>query len=201
MPLPHPMRFHPQLDDQKLHRVSSWLLEELYATDDNLSRFTDSAYGRGCTAFDRQKNRIILEHASGEHPWLNVSANTFDLVFSIEGIPCRFSSDYAQHPTKKAVVEVSRYQKTFFDDVVSPGAPARFCFVIDRGSVGGDEARVVFMGMDSDNVIRCEWLSDDIRAMHLAGSATPAAVDVGKPAIGIKQQRDQQLGHSKAAGR
>lgn len=187
MPLPLPTQFHAELSDDKLSTVAGWLLDELYATEDNLARPTDSSYGRGCTAFDRQKNRIVLEHASGKHAWLNVLANTFDLVFTINGIPCRFSSDYVKNPTKKAVVEVSRYQKTFFDDVGDTSAPARFCFVIDRGSFGGDEARVVFMGMDSQNVIRCEWRSDNVQAIHAVGAETPAAVDVSKPTVGVKR--------------
>jgi len=187
MPLPLPAQFHPELSDDKLSLVAEWLLEELYATEDDLVRPTDSSYGRGCTVFDRQKNRIVLEHASGKHDWLNVLANTFDLAFTIGGIPCRFSSDYVKNPTKKAVVEVTRYQKTFFDDVGDASAPARFCFVIDRGSFGGDEARVVFMGIDSHNVIRCEWKSDNVQSVHAVGAETPAAVNVGKPTVGVKR--------------
>jgi len=198
MPLPLPAQYHEELSDDKLSLVAGWLLEELYATEDDLVRPTDSSYGRGCTVFDRQKNRIVIEHASGKHNWLNVQANTFDLVFTIGGIPCRFSSDYVKNPTKRAVMEVSRYQKTFFDDVGDASAPARFCFVIDRGSFNGEEARVVFMGIDSHDVIRCEWKSDNVQSVHAVGAETPAAVNVGKPSVGVKHDR---LGEVEAIGK
>ena len=51
----------------RLEAVSQWLLDELYATEDDLSRATDSGYTRGCTTFGRQNNRIIAQALSGQH--------------------------------------------------------------------------------------------------------------------------------------
>ncbi len=61
MTLPSPATFNPELSTDRLEAVSQWLLDELYATEDDLSRATDSGYTRGCTTFGRQKNRIIAE--------------------------------------------------------------------------------------------------------------------------------------------
>ena len=49
MILPLPATFNPVLTSERLQMVADWLLEELYATEDDLSRFTDSGYTKGCT--------------------------------------------------------------------------------------------------------------------------------------------------------
>lgn len=67
MTLPLPAIFNPELLTDRLEAVSEWLLDELYATEDDLSRPTDSGYTRGCTTFGRQKKRIIDEALSGRH--------------------------------------------------------------------------------------------------------------------------------------
>ena len=61
MTLPPPTIFNPELSSDRLESVSQWLLDELYATEDDLSRPTDNGYTRGCTTFGRQRNRIIAE--------------------------------------------------------------------------------------------------------------------------------------------
>lgn len=68
MNLPLPATFNAELMSDRLESVSQWLLDELYATEDDLSRPTDSGYTRGCTTFGRQRSRIIAEAISGRHP-------------------------------------------------------------------------------------------------------------------------------------
>ena len=78
----------------------SWLLEELYATEDDLSRSTDNGYTRGCTTFGRQRSRIVAEAASGNHAWLGLPNGNNDVVFTIGCVPCRFSNDDPANPSK-----------------------------------------------------------------------------------------------------
>ena len=51
MILPLPVTFNPERSFDRLEAISHWLLDELYATEDDLSCPTDNGYTRGCTAF------------------------------------------------------------------------------------------------------------------------------------------------------
>ena len=78
----------------RLKAVSQWLLDELYATEDDLSRATDSGYTRGCTIFGRQKKRIIAKALSGRHARLGRPNSNNDIVFTIGGIPCSIPQNH-----------------------------------------------------------------------------------------------------------
>ena len=117
--------FNPALSSDRLQEVATWLLDELYATEDDLSRSTDNGYTRGCTTFGRQRSRIVAEAASGRHAWLGLPNGNNDVVFTIGGVPCRFSNDDPANPSKDAVLTANRYQTEFLE-FASPGEPGRF---------------------------------------------------------------------------
>ena len=79
MTLPLPANFNPELSSDRLEAVSQWLLDELYATEDDLSRPTDNGYTRGCTTFGRQRNRTIAEALSARHAWLGLPNSNNDM--------------------------------------------------------------------------------------------------------------------------
>ncbi len=83
MDLPLPTSFNPELRSDRLQSVAQWLLQELYATEDDLSRSTGSGYIRGCTTFGRQRNRILAAALSGNHAWLGLSNSNNDIVFTV----------------------------------------------------------------------------------------------------------------------
>ena len=183
MTLPPPSSFRAAFATSRLQAVSSWLLDELNATEDDLVRYTDNGYTRGCTAFMRQRVRILHEAASKKYPWLGILNPGNDLVFSIDGIPCRFSNDDPDDPKKDAVKVANRYQATFldFDDDKSP---SRFCFVIDRGLEGISDPHVEFLGFTAADSLVTRWVSDKVRTFHAVGDlplATPVAVE--KPVV------------------
>lgn len=187
MPLPPPSSFKPQLSADRLQTVSTWLLEELNATEDDLVRDTDNGYTRGCTSFMRQRVRILNEATSKKHSWLGIVNPGNDLVFSIEGIPCRFSNDDPDDPKKDAVKIANRYQTTFldFDD---ESAPSRFCFVIDRGLEGISDPHVAFLGFTAADSLVTRWASDKVRSFHAVGDLPLAApVAVEKPVVAPKR--------------
>jgi len=187
--LPHPSVSCPELTSERLGIVSQFLLEELYATEDDLSRDTDSGYTRGCTTFGRQRSRIIAEALSGKYSWLDLSSSANDIVFTIEGVPCRFSNDDPQNPSKDAVLTVSRFQMDFLE-FTAKGEPGRFCFVIDRGYSEAEEPRVVFLGFTPSGSTACRWESSAVRLFKSAGKAVlPQAVDVGKPSVAPKRRK------------
>lgn len=190
MVLPPPAAYFHELTSERLQAVSSWLLEELYATEDDLSRPTDNGYTRGCTAFGRQRNRIVAEAASGKHAWLGIASGDNALVFTIGGVPCRFSNDDPLNPSKDAVLTANRYQLDFLEFADS-SKPGRFCFVIDRGHLGAAEPRVEFLGFTpSDNVV-CRWISDTVRVLRVEGDQTLApTIPVGKPLVSPKRRDD-----------
>ena len=199
MKLQPPSSFKSELTVDRLQAVSNWLLEELYATEDDLSRPTDSGYTRGCTTFGRQRSRLMCESASGEHPWLALSNGANDLVFTIGGIPCRFSNDDPSNPTKGAVLTPNRYQLDFMEFAI-PGEPVRFCFIIDRGYNGAAEPRVEFLGFTSTNEVACRWVSDTVRVLRVEGAQLLApSVPVAKPQVGPKRlDRDEGDGAAEA---
>lgn len=188
MTLPPPAEFNSELTSDRLQAVSSWLLEELYATEDDLSRTTDSGYTRGCTTFGRQRNRILAEALSGKHIWMGLANSNNDIVFTIGGVPCRFSNDDPANPSKDAVLTANRYQMDFLE-FASKGEPGRFCFVIDRGHDGTADPRVEFLGFTPSGEVACRWVSDKVRVLRLEGEQPLApTVPVSKPQIAPKRR-------------
>ena len=188
MTLPPPATFNPELSSGRLESVSQWLLDELYATEDDLCRSTDGPYTRGCTAFGRQRKRLIDEAMSGSHGWLGLSNSSNDIVFTIGGVPCRFSNDDPSNPSKDAVLTANRYQMAFLE-FAADSEPARFCFIIDRGHDGAAEPRVEFLGFTPSGEIACRWISNAVRVLRVEGQqALPQPVDVAKPQVAPKRR-------------
>jgi len=188
MNLPLPTSFNPELSSDRLQSVAQWLLEELYATEDDLSRSTDSGYTRGCTTFGRQRNRILAEALSGNHAWLGLSNSNNDIVFTVGGVPCRFSNDDPSNPSKDAVLTANRYQLDFLE-FATKGEPGRFCFIIDRGHDGAAEPRVEFLGFAPSGEVACRWVSDTVRVLRLEGQQSLApTVQVSKPQVAPKRR-------------
>jgi hypothetical protein len=188
MTLPLPSTFKAQLSSDNLQTVANWLLEEYYATLDDLTRSTDDSYSLGCTTFGRQKNRIFREHHSQQHTWLTSAKGGNAIVFEIGGIPCRFSNDDPANPSKDAVLLANRYQQDFFESV-DQDEPGRFCFIIDRGHDESAEPSVVFLGYTSTNTIACKWQSTDkVRVFRVEGQSLAQPVDIAKPQIAPKRR-------------
>lgn len=181
---------HPAFTQDRLSKVANWLLEEWRATEDDLVRDTDCPYTRGTTCFGRQKNRIISEYISGSHDWLGIQNGGLDLVFSIVGIPCRFSSDDPLAPSKKAVVEAHRFQMPLIE-IGEPGQAVRFCFVVDREVDESSDARVEFLGFTAGGELVCRWQSSvAIRTLVDSALTLPAPVKIAKPVIGPKRHNE-----------
>jgi hypothetical protein len=197
MSIPHPVNFHSQLTTDRLAAISELLLEELSGIESLLMSDVDDGYTRGCSTFGRQKNRIKLVARSGRYGWLSLANSSNDLVFQIGGIPCRFSNDDPENPHKLAVVAANVHQASFFEDT-ERGDPCRFCFVIDRGASENEDARVVFLGFDEQNTVRCRWESDRVRTLHNVDSQVPAPADIPKPTVLPK--RDQSDGTNEYVG-
>ncbi|TJY56268.1 hypothetical protein E4T66_20130 [Sinimarinibacterium sp. CAU 1509] len=187
MEYPLPTAFFPQLALNHLALVASWLLDELYATEDDLTRDTDDNYTRGCTTFMRQRLRILKEAMSGKHPWLGIATAGNDLVFTVDGLPCRYSNDDPDNPKKDAVTLANSYQQSLFD-YDDFQRPQRFCFVIDRGLEGISDPHVEFVGFTPIDTIACRWISSSVRNFQIVGETTPAAVPVAKPTVAPKRR-------------
>jgi hypothetical protein len=176
------------LEEPHLIQIAAWLLEEWRATEDDLVRDTDTSYTRGTTRFGRQKQRISLEHASGRHEWLKVENNGLDIVFSINGIPCRFSNDNVDAPKKRAVLEVHPFQMSLLDEA-EPGDAARFVFVLDQSLDETSEPTVNLLGFSTSGQEVCRWTSGSLaRSMGEAVVSLPAPAEIGKPAISPKRK-------------
>ena len=188
MTLPSPSAFNAELVSDRLETVSQMLLDELYATEDDLSRSTDSGYTRGCTTFGRQRSRIISEAVSGRYGWLGLSNGSNDIVFTIGGVPCRFSNDDPSNPSKDAVLTANRYQMDFLE-FAAKGEPGRFCFIIDRGQDGAAEPRVEFLGFTPSGEVACRWVSNAVRVLRLEGQQSLVQpVQVAKPQVAPKRR-------------
>ncbi|MGZ8182311.1 MAG: hypothetical protein ACXWT1_10160 [Methylobacter sp.] len=182
-----PVHYKADLTHERLTIIAGILLEEYYNTLDDLTSDHDCNYTRGCTAFGRQKNRIINLALSGTYPWLELLNSGNDLVFAIGSISCRFSSDNPDNPKKKATLIPNRYQQSLIDETVND-EPCRFCFVLDKGYNDDLEPKVVFVGFDTSNTIKCLWESNTVRTLHsVAPVITPNAVEIGKPAVTPKK--------------
>lgn len=182
-------RLPPQLKEEYLQLIASWLLEEALTTEDDLYRETDNAYTRGSTRFGRQRQRILNEHLSGRHPWLKMMNSGQDIVFSIHDIPCRFSNDDPDAPKKRAVLETHIYQMQLLEEAAA-GEAARFVFVIDRGPDESADPRVVLLGFSNSDEVVCRWFSKaGVRAIGVAAPSLPKPVELPKPQVAVKQRR------------
>jgi hypothetical protein len=182
-----PVHYKSDLTHERLTIIAGILLEEYYNTLDDLNSHHDCNYTRGCTAFGRQKNRIINLAISSTYSWLQLLNSGNDLVFAIGSVYCRFSSDNPDNPKKKATLIPNRYRQSLIDETVND-EPCRFCFVLDKGYNDDQEPKVVFMGFDVSNTIKCLWESNTVRTLHsVAPVITPNAVEIGKPAVTPKQ--------------
>lgn len=180
------------LKEEYLELVASWLLDEWRSTEDDLARDTDTPYTRGTTRFGRQQQRFWLEHLSGKYPWLRVLNKGLDIVFEINGIPCRFSNDNAESPKKRAVVQVHPYQMSFLEEASADEA-ARFVFVIDTGFDEASEPRVSLLCFSVSGELVCRWYSGGIvRRMGEASPSVPAPVELPKPRISPKRKHDDR---------
>lgn len=176
------------LKEEYLTLVASWFLEEWYATEDDLVRDTDTPYTIGTTRFGRQKQRISNEYVSRHHSWLRVENNGLDIVFSVNGIPCRFSNDNADAPKKRAVLEVHPFQMSLIEEA-APGEAARFVFVIDQGFGEIEEPHVLLLGFSASGQEVCRWRSGGIlRKLRDAKKTMPAPVEIQKPVITPKRR-------------
>lgn len=195
MPLQHPSYFHPELTNDRLKQVAFWLLEEVFSTETDLQSEFDSRYTRGCTQFGRQQTKLTKLALRGDHNWLGVMNGGNDLVFTIGGIPCRFSSDDPDNPKKRAVLDANPFQTSFFDQVAD-GKPCKFCFVIDRGIHESAEPRVVLLGTDAAGGLLCRWESDTMRSLYPMATEAPAPAELKKPNIGVKRRPTDQDGEA-----
>jgi hypothetical protein len=184
-----PSDFHPVLTDDRLGVVAAWLMEEWAATEDDLVRETDSAYTRGTTCFGRQRARILNEYLGGRHPWLGIENSANDLVFSIGGVPCRFSNDSLTAPSKRAVLEAHRFQLPLIEDA-EPGVAVRFCFVVDRGIDENSDPRIELLGYTASDELVCRWRSaTPVRALTSVKADLPQPVEVARPVV-VAKRRD-----------
>lgn len=198
MILPLPSVFNSNLSTNFLEQVAGWLLDELFATEDDLSRSTDNGYTRGCTTFGRQRNRIIREALSGNHSWLGILNSSNDIVFTIGGVPCRFSNDDPSNPSKGAVLTANNYQMGFLE-FAAEGEPGRFCFIIDRGQNDVAEPRVEFLGFTPTGEVACRWVSNTVRSLRAEAQPLAQSVQIAKPQVAPKR-RDDGLGAAVEAG-
>lgn len=188
MQLQHPSHFQPALTNERLSKVAAWFLDEWHATEDDLVRDTDSSYTRGTTRFGRQKNRIVNEYLKGTHDWLGLQNGANDLVFSIDGVPCRFSNDDASAPTKRAVLETHRFQMPLIE-LAEPGEGVRFCFVIDRITDDETKPSVSLLGFTVTNDLVCQWRSDSsVRILADVKQDVPQPVVLPKPSVAPKRR-------------
>jgi hypothetical protein len=189
MTLPTPAVHSPDLTADRLQTVANWLLDELQATEDDLVRATDTRWTKGCTTFGRQHSRVVAEWQSRRHPWLGMLDTSKALVFTIGEVPCRFSNDDPDNPSKKAVLEINPYQRAFAE-FFSAELPVRYCFVVDRGMNGLADPYVVLHGLTEDNQVVCRWVSDAVTAFRVEAGIQPAAVDIPKRTLSPKQLGD-----------
>ena len=188
MPDATPSEFQPALTDDRLTKVAAWLMDEWNATEDDRVRNTDSPYTRGTTCFGRQRQRIVNEYLKSIHEWLGIESSGNDLVFSIGGVPCRFSNDSLAAPKKRAVLEAHRFQLPLIEDA-EPGHAVRFCFVIDRGMDESGEPRVELLGFSATDDLVCRWRSAaPVRTLTEVKAELPMAVEVAKPLVAPKRR-------------
>jgi len=117
------------------------------------------------------------------------------MVFSISGIPCRFSNDDPMNPKKRAVTECNEYQSAF-QEFSAPSDASRFCFVIDRGLSGAEDPHVEFLGFDKFGTVACRWVSDTARALYLESEQEAPVEQVRKPTVA---PRKPDLGRTAAS--
>lgn len=214
MSTPHPQYFEPVLTEERLNILAKALLEECYSTEDDLQSSYDSGYSRGCTRFDRQKNKLKL--LALEHSWLTISDGSNRLVMSIEGLPFRFARDEHKAPRKPATLLVSgteaiQREKFILENQIEMDFDGishserirqpsfwRFFVEVSESLEDGRDYNIYFVGFNELKEAVCEWeyanrvavvtSTDDIK--HDAVVLSPAVAEVPKKPL-EKQSNDR----------
>lgn len=173
MSTPHPQHFEHVLTEERLNVLAKALLEECYTTEDDLQSTYDSGYSRGCTRFDRQKNKLKL--LALEHCWLTISDGSNRLVMSIEGLPFRFARDEHRSPRKPATLLVSDTEaiqrKNFiienqmemdfdgssYSEQVRKPSVWRFFVEVSESLEDGRDYNIYFVGFNELKESVCVW--------------------------------------------
>ncbi|MDF1895554.1 hypothetical protein [Rahnella contaminans] len=212
---PHPQHFEHVLTDDRLNVLAKALLEECFTTEDDLQSSYDSGYSRGCTRFDRQKNKLKL--LALEHRWLTISDGSNRLVMAIEGLPFRFARDQHNSPRKPATLLVSQTEaiqhekfvlesqmEMDFDGValterVKKPTFWRFFVEVSESLEDGRDFNIYFVGFNELKQQVCVWEYDNKVAVvtsvdetrHEAVDLLPAEAKV--PQVSVeKQVNDKQ---------
>lgn len=169
-----PADYVPQFTNERITIIAKALLEQCYATDDDLQSTYDSGYSIGCTRFDRQKNR--LKEMALEHAWLNISDGSNRLVMNINGAPFRFTRDDYLAPKKQSSTIVSRTEaiqiekfsesqhQLGFDwgdaDDSESEMPFKWRFFVDvteNSEFDQRDYEIYFVGLNFMDQISCVW--------------------------------------------
>jgi hypothetical protein len=215
----HPHHFQAVLTEERLNVLAKALLDECYSTEDDLQSDYDSGYSRGCTRFDRQKNKLKL--LALKHPWLTISDGSNRLVMSIEGLPFRFARDQHQAPRKAATLLVSQTEaiqrekfvleqqiELDFDGLTASDRSSlptmwRFFVEVTESLEDGRDYHIYFVGFNELKESVCVWEYDNNVAAvatvdetrHEAVELPPADVSAPQTHVEKKVNDDLTEGH------
>lgn len=215
MTKPHPQHFERVLTDDRLNILAKALLEECFTTEDDLQSSYDSGYSRGCTRFDRQKNKLKL--LAIKHRWLTIADGSNRLVMAIEGLPFRFARDQHSSPRKPATLSVSQTEaiqrekfvlesqmEMDFDGIslterVKKPTFWRFFVEVSESLEDGRDFNIYFVGFNELKQPLCVWEYDNKVATvtsvdetrHEAVELSPAEAKV--PQISVEKQVNDKL--------
>lgn len=204
----HPSKYVSQFTDERLTMIAKALKEQADETDQDLQSTYDSGYSKGCTRFDRQKNRL-LALAAEQRSWLGIKDGSNRLILDIKGAPFRITVDDHTNPKKPAGKGMSRAEAVLLGDLydnqmllqLEPPQQSLnlkwrfFTELTENIEDGTTDFDVLFVGLDEYNAVHCVWkLSEN--SVNTISSITEHKVQaVKKPQAKtiLPDRRDEQM--------
>ncbi|MDO5069415.1 MAG: hypothetical protein Q4D78_04335 [Neisseria zoodegmatis] len=156
MSIKKPWDFNAELSEDRLEIIGN-LISDIYNTSAEEHRqHGDTSYVIGTVCFGRTYQALL---SLKDYDWYQVTRTTFDIVFEIGRVPCRFFSTTDPN-NPKAKVYNRNQQDSLFPETEEE--PCLWRFLIQKPiSEEFDQYEIFFVGFDIHHNIRAQWCLSD----------------------------------------
>lgn len=156
MSIKKPWDFNPALSEDRLEAIGKLISEIYNSSSEEHRQLGDTAYVIGTVCFGRTHQALLNLK---DYEWYQVTRTTFDIVFEIGCVPCRFFST-TDHINPKAKVYNRNQQDSLFPETEEE--PCLWRFLIQKPiSEEFDQYEIFFIGFDVHHNIRAQWCLSD----------------------------------------
>ncbi len=186
-----PWDVHPDLTEQRLALVGSWIAQGRNdAVDRHDPSIGGNAWTLGTCAYANGKFRIEQAFLSGRYRWLGIVDPSNQFIFRIGSVPVRFYRGMADEPTARTLRQAHpelRQLSLMLNEGLGR-ADLAYRFAIDT-HLDGSVAGIKFVGL-SGKLVECLWevpLTPTVALLQPVDSAPADGVELPPPAVRVPE--------------